>query len=206
MSVLIKEVFPTQISYGSSGGPNYRTTVVEALSGAKSRNVEWQYPLHTYDVAYGVKTIEEMLLLIDFFHVAQGRAYTFLYKDWADFNSSRPFLPVDATDQIQGAGDGNTTEFPLMKNYTVGSHNKQRRIKMPIESSVRVAIDGVPTASFTMLDKGIIKMHTAPDNGAVVTAGYEFYVPVSFDSDSLSSSFDAYESNSASVTLTEDRL
>lgn len=204
--MLIKERFPEAISYGSSGGPNYNTTVVDSQNGRRKKNINWEYPLHTYNVAYGVKTMEEMHELLRFFHIAEGRAHTFLYKDWADYNSTIPGQPTSSSDQLLGIGDGSTRDFQLVKNYTVGSHNKVRNIALPVQGTLEVEINGAPTTNFTISDTGLITFNVAPSAGQAIRAGYEFDVPVSFDDDFLPTSYDDYESNSADVTLSEERL
>ena len=56
MSFLATPRFPDAISYGSVGGPSYNTSVIQTESGYEKRNINWLYPLNSYDVAFGVKS------------------------------------------------------------------------------------------------------------------------------------------------------
>lgn len=48
--------FPTDISYGSNGGPGFLTNILELASGHEQRNIEWSLAKAKYDVQYGIKT------------------------------------------------------------------------------------------------------------------------------------------------------
>ena len=56
--------FPTDISYGSIGGPMFSTEVIVLASGQEKRNQNWTYPRERWDVAYGVKSKELLVTLI----------------------------------------------------------------------------------------------------------------------------------------------
>ena len=59
--------------------------------------------------------------------------------------------------------------------------------------SVRVALDGVETAAFTVdPDTGEIVFEAAPADGVAISAGFEFDVPVRFDIAHLSVSVTAF--------------
>jgi len=52
-----------------------------------------------------------------------------------------------------------------------------------------IAVNGVPSTQFSVnLQTGIVTFNVGsiPANGAIVTAGFEFDVPVRFDTDSIS--------------------
>jgi hypothetical protein len=53
----VETQFPADISYGSSGGPEYATDIVASQSGHEQRNVNWQQARARFNVAHGVKTI-----------------------------------------------------------------------------------------------------------------------------------------------------
>jgi uncharacterized protein (TIGR02217 family) len=88
-----------------------------------------------------------------------------------------------ATDQAIGSADGSTDGFALVKSYGTG---EQRRITRPVAGTVRVAVDGAELASgWTIEDKGVIRFDAPPANGAAVTAGFLFDVPVRFANDQI---------------------
>lgn len=203
--MFIEQQFPVDISFGSSGGPTYRTSVVEALNGSRKKNKIWSYPLHRYDVSYALKTMEQLEAVIEFFHQCEGRAHEFRFKDWADFKSCSHHQQISLTDQQIGIGDGIKTNFQLIKSY--GTTNpKTRPISKPIENTLLVAIDGVLTESYTVSDKGVLQFDTAPSPGVNISAGFEFDVPCEFGADEMETSLDMYKMGSISLPIQEVRL
>lgn len=198
--------FPDDISSGSSGGPSYRTSVVESLNGKKKKNIIWTYPLHIYDVSYAVKTRLELEAVIDFFHVCQGRANNFRFKDWADFKSCSVLQAIAPTDQVIGVGNGVITSFQLIKTYSRLGFSKTRKITKPIASTVVAALNGTTTTAFTLNDLGVITFASPPAPGVTISAGYEFDVPCEFGSDDLETSLDTYISGSTTLEIREVRL
>lgn len=201
--------FPEAISFGSSGGPRFATTVVETISGHEQRNADWQQARAVYDVGTGLKTESDLFALLAFFRARQGRAYGFRFKDWSDFRSADPGVAPTPTDQAIGVGDGATTAFQLTKRYVSGATVFDRVIRKPVAGTVRVALNGVEAVSGWSVDAatGVITFTTPPAVGVAVTAGFEFDVPVRFRDDSLAISLETFAAGDApSVGLIEVRL
>lgn len=201
-------IFPLDIAYGSSGGPRFKTDVVEVNSGYEKRNQVWSQSKCFFDASTGIQSQEDLARLIAFFRSRGGKARGFLWRDWSDYTSkSDGVSQVGFDDQIIGYGTGTKDYFPLIKRYGVENDPVQhiRGISYPDLSTVRVAVDGNEISSFVIQD-GTIIFGTAPDLNAEITAGYEFYVPVRFDTDSLSVRLDDYLSGSASVPIVELRV
>jgi len=199
--------FPINISYGSTGGPEYSTSVIELYSGLEQRNLRWTYPRHIYDAASGVTKMTDLEDLIAMFHIAQGRANSFRWKDWSDYKSSALDTAPAATNQALGTGDGVEDEFQIIKTYTVGAYSKTRKITHPVSGTVLVAVNTVVTTAFTVnLTTGIITFTAPPVLGAVLTCGYEFDVPCRFDTDKLSTSLDDYRLGSIAVPIVEVKV
>lgn len=206
--------FPDDISYGSSGGPGFMTSIVEMDSGSEVRVPRWAQPRWQYNVAYGVKSQTQLSTLINFYMNVLGATYGFRYKDWADYTSASDGISALAfTDQTIGTGDGSKTTFQLVKKYSYGAYSYTRTIVKPVAGAgkVRVAADGVEMTSGWSIDTttGVITFSSAPGVGVVITAGFEFDVPVRFGADvdkAISSSIDDYSNRSVtSITLTEVR-
>jgi uncharacterized protein (TIGR02217 family) len=180
--------FPTAIALESTGGPTRRTDVVSLGSGFEERNATWANSRRKYDVGYGVKSLDDIHAVIAFFEARMGRLYGFRFKDFADFKSCAPLQTVSATDQSLGSGDGGATRFQLVKRYASGAYVWTRTIKKPVEGRVKIAVAGVEATHGWSVDTatGIVAFAVAPAMGAAVTAGFEFDVPVRFDTDSLS--------------------
>lgn len=177
--------FPPDISYGSSGGPEYATDIVMSQNGHEQRNVSWAQARARYNVAHGVKTQAQLDALIAFFRARKGRAYGFRFKDWTDYS---------ANNQGIGTGNGTTTQFQLKKLYASGAVNEPRVICKPVSGSVQVYKAGVLQTSGVSVDltTGIVTFSAAPTIGQAITASFEFDVPVRFDTDRLSATLDAY--------------
>lgn len=192
--------FPPDISYGSSGGPEYATDIVIGQSGHEQRNVNWSQARARYNVAHGVKTQAQLAALIAFFRARKGRAYGFRFKDWTDYQAS---------EQSLGTGDGVRTVFALVKHYSSGTGSEARRIHKPVAGTVTVKRGGTVVSSGVSVDMltGQVQFSAPPAEGVAVTASFEFDVPVRFDTDRLSATLEAYGIHSwLDIPLVEVRV
>jgi uncharacterized protein (TIGR02217 family) len=180
--------FTTAISFHSTGGPERRTEIVTLGSGFEERNAVWANSRRRYDVGTGVKTLDDLHAVIAFFEARTARLTGFRLKDFADFKSCAPGIDVTATDQAIGTGNGTATTFALSKTYTSGPSSWTRTIKKPVSGTVVVAVNGTLQTSGVSTDTttGVVTFVTAPAASATITAGFEFDVPVRFDTDTLS--------------------
>ena len=200
--------FPDDISRGARGGPERRTQIVELASGDEERNASWANSRRHYDAAYGIRRADDLAAVVAFFEARNGRLHGFRWKDWADWKSCLPSGTPAATDQTIGTGDGATTDFQLVKVYASGSQSWTRTITKPVDGTVKVAIDGTEATSGWSVDTttGIVSFTTAPASGAAITAGFEFDVPVRFDTDTLDVTLDIERLGSiTSIPLIEVR-
>ena len=184
--------FPDNISRGARGGPERRTQVVELASGDEERNASWANSRRRYDVAYGIRRADDLAAVVAFFEARNGRLHGFRYKDWSDYKSALPSQAITATDQQIGNGTGSLQTFQLTKRYTSGAQTWVRTLTKPVAGTVRVALGMVEQISGWTLDAttGVITFTTAPAGGVIVRAGFEFDVPVRFDSDTLDVTLD----------------
>ncbi len=200
--------FPDNISRGARGGPERRTQIVELASGDEERNASWANSRRRYDVAYGIRRADDLAAVVAFFEARNGRLHGFRYKDWADYKSALPSQAMTATDQQIGTGTGSLQTFQLSKRYTSGAQTWVRTITKPVAGTVRVALGMAEQLSGWTLDAttGVITFTTAPANGVIVRAGFEFDVPVRFDSDTLDVTLDLERLGSiTSIPLLEIR-
>ena len=178
--------FPVGIARGASGGPERRTDVVTTASGREERNSRWAASRRSYNVGFGVKTLNDIHTVVSFFEERRGRLRAFRFRDAADWKSCLPTATPAATDQVIGTGDGVTAQFQLVKRYGSGLRDYLRSISKPVAASVRVAVAGQEVTGF-VVDRltGMVTLAAPPPAGATVTAGFEFDVPVRFDTDEL---------------------
>ena len=200
--------FPDNISRGARGGPERRTQIVELASGDEERNASWVNSRRRYNAAYGIRRADDLAVVVAFFEARNGRLYGFRWKDWGDCKSCLPSGSPAPTDQVIGVGDGTTMAFQLVKAYASGSQTWARTIAKPVAGTVVVALDGVTQASGWSIDTttGLVTFTTAPANGVAITAGFEFDVPVRFDTDQLDVTHDIERLGSiTSIPLIEVR-
>ena len=184
--------FPDNISRGARGGPQRKVQVVELASGAEERNASWADSRRRFDVAYGIRRADDLHEVVSFFEARGGRLYGFRYKDWADYKSCLPSRAVDARDQLLGTGNGSQQHFRLRKRYGTEALGWWRMIRKPVSGSVKVALDDVEQFTGWSVDAatGIVSFDSPPGAGVEVRAGFEFDVPVRFDSDMMDVTLD----------------
>ena len=196
--------FPLDIALGARGGPERRTDVVTLAGGGEKRNGCWAHSRRRYNAGYGVKSRADMQAVLAFFEERRGRLHGFLWRDGLDHSSGGP-VP-QPTDQVIGVGDGDRTEFQLTKRYGAAFDPYLRPIAKPVSGSVRVAVDGVELVSGWSVDvtNGVVGFAAAPTDGASVTAGFLFDVPVRFDTDRLDIELNGFDGAEApSIPLLE---
>ena len=200
--------FPDDISRGARGGPERRTQIVELASGDEERNASWSNSRRRFDVAYGIRRADDLAAVVAFFEARNGRLHGFRFKDWGDHKSCLPSGTPSPTDQAIGTGDGATTAFQLAKRYASGGQTWVRTITKPVAGTVRVAFDGAEQLGGWTVDTttGVVTFDTAPTAGVAITAGFEFDVPVRFDTDALDVTLDLERLGSiTSIPLLEIR-
>ncbi len=200
--------FQDNISRGARGGPERRTQIVELASGDEERNASWADSRRRYDVSYGIRRADDLATVVAFFEARNGRLHGFRFKDWADFKSCAPSSTPSSSDQIIGTGNGTRTSFQLVKHYASGSQTWTRTITKPVAGSVKVRRNATEATTGWTVDttSGIITFSAPPANGVVIRAGFEFDVPVRFDSDALDVTLDIERLGSiTSIPLAEIR-
>lgn len=203
--------FPASLSFGSMGGPERRTEIVTLSNGHEERNSPWAAARRRYDAGVGLRSLDDLEELVAFFEARAGQLHGFRWKDWADYRSARPSAPIGPEDQELGRGDGARRVFGLLKRYRSGEAVALRGISKPVAGTVRVALhgaevtEGVHYALSTVT--GEITFAVPPGPGEQVTAGFEFDVPVRFDTDRILVSVANFQAGEApQVPVIEVRL
>jgi uncharacterized protein (TIGR02217 family) len=202
--------FPTDLSFGASGGPERRTEIVTLANGHEVRNAPWAHARRRYDAGMGMRSLDDLESVVAFFEARAGQLHGFRWKDWTDFKSCPASQVIDPMDQAIATGDGATTQFQLVKTYRSGAQSYIRPIVKPVADSVRVAVDGaeVFAPDFSVdVATGLLTLVAAPQEGAPITAGYAFDVPVRFDTDAISTSVTGFEAGEVpSIPVVEVRV
>lgn len=203
--------FPTNLSFGSVGGPERRTEIVTLASGYEERNTLWAHSRRRYDAGLGLRSLDDLETLIAFFEARAGQMHGFRWKDWSDYKSSKPLSPPEPLDQPIGTGDGVTTVFQLQKSYVSGLQSYARPIRKPVAGTVVVAVSEDPKVEgqeFAVNPlTGEITFLLPPELGTRISAGFEFDVPVRFDTDAIQTSVASFRAGDApNVPVVEIRL
>jgi len=200
-------LFPLPLGLHASGGPQFSTAIVTTASGHEQRNAAWADARLNYDAGLGVRSEDDLRLLLHFFRARRGSAIGFRLRDPLDESSSSDGGTVTPMDQCIGTGDGIATQFALVKHYGGGDDAQMRRITRPRPGTVRVAVDGSErNEGWSLAESGRVIFDVAPAEGTMVTAGYLFDVPVRFASDQLDISLAGFRQGEVpSVPLVEIR-
>ena len=177
--------FPTNLSFGSVGGPERRTEIVTLANGFEERNTPWAHSRRRYDAGVGMRKLDDIETLIAFFEARQGQLFGFRWKDWSDFKSCVASTDIGFEDQVIAIGDGATVSFPLNKTYQSGGTSYSRPITKPVLGTVQVGLarTQVQEAIHYTIDytSGVVTFIHPPEESVEITAGFEFDVPVRFD-------------------------
>lgn len=199
---------PARLAFGSTGGVERRTEIVSLASGHERRSTPWAQGRRRYLIGANLRSLDDMAALTAFFEARRGRLYGFRFRDFADFRSCAPAAVPGPEDQRLGVGDGERTQFQLVKHYGEPDAAWARHIRKPLEGSVRVAVAGVEEPGLTVeAATGMVAFSTPPAIGAIVTAGFEFDVPVRFDADRIEVTLESFGAGRmAAVPLIEVRV
>ncbi len=174
--------FPPYVARGATGGPSFSTSVVTLASGAEQRNSLWANSRGKWNISTGIRTRTQMLEVIAFFHVVRGRAYSFRFKDWNDYQAAD-----------QAMVEVMPTVWQLVKRYSIAGFEHVRTITKPVAGTVTVKIAGSPVVPSEINPlTGTVTFASAP--GSAATASFEFDVPVRFDTDHLPIEANAWDS------------
>ena len=198
--------FPLAIGREALVVTEFSTQIVSSPSGHEQRASEWAEARMRYDAGPGVRSEADVRTLADFFRARRGAARAFRFRDPFDHSSAENGAMPAANDQWLGIGDGSRRQFALVKRYGAGDAVQERSIRLPVEGSVRVSVDGAETAGFAVTAEGEVLLDAAPAMGAAVRAGFLFDVAVRFAEDRLEVSRATFLAGEmASVPLVEVR-
>ena len=180
--------FPDDISYGSSGGPEFSTEIIKLSGGTEQRRINHVHARNRYNVVYDVKSYHKFSLLLNFFCAHRGKAIPFRFKDWSDYK---------AVNQQIGNGNGELSDFQLLKHYSHGRNSYVRTITKPVTNTVEIFLDGKQVEHgrdyAVNLSSGVVSFGEPPVLNASISATFEFDVFVRFDTDFLPCSLNDYE-------------
>lgn len=185
-------VLPLPLAFGARGGPSRKTDVVALASGGEYRNSPQALSRRTYDAGAGLKSLADIQILMAFFEARGGALHGFRLRDPMDHRSGLAASIVSASDQQIGIGDGEQTVFQLIKIYADSAGSYVRPITKPVEGTVLIAVNGISVTAAIDALTGAVTFDVPPINGAVISAGFQFDVPVRFATDHLEVSLENF--------------
>lgn len=186
----VEKNFPEHMSYGSSGGPQFQTSLFQAASGVEHAQADWDRVRAKYSVEFNYVPAVDLEAVENFFYTMRGMALGFRFKDWNDYQIVKQNVMV---------GDGVSQTFQLFKRYRSGPGYFDRIIRKPVRGSIKeLYLDDVMLIEgrefFINPSTGAISFVTPPAAGAVGYIEYgEYDVPVRFDTDQLTVSADEHD-------------
>ena len=185
--------------------------MVTLANGYEERNTPWQHSRRRYDAGVALRSLDDIETLIAFFEARQGQIYGFRWKDWTDYKSSSAKAAPEYNDQVIAIGDDVTAAFQLIKRYPSGPHIYERPITKPVRGSVRIGLGNVRQQEGVHYEidttTGVVTFSHPPSTGVEVSAGYEFDVPVRFDTDRIQTSLASFQAGDAPcVPIVEIRI
>lgn len=215
---------PSDIERGAVGGPMFKTRVLGLESGHEQRNIDWSQARGEWDISYGLMSLEDnqlgtyIHLVRDFFYARVGRAHSFNFKDWTDFEIGK-IATATVDNQLIALGDDATVAFQIFKRYSSGGVNHDRTIEKIVPATAVVLLDNVAQtegADYALDDTtGIITMvvapastgGTGPGGEEVLAVALEFLVPVRFDDDHLRINIENFQAGAVpSIPVVEIRI
>jgi uncharacterized protein (TIGR02217 family) len=169
---------PETVERGAESNIGFLTTVYGS-NGRERRHALWAEEKCTYNISYGMehktRGASDLPAVLDLFRICRGRLYGFLFRDWADY---------EADNSYQFTGNGVLDTFNLIKRYDIGGDIYDRRITRPVAETLVVRVNG-SIVSHTLGELGVVELAAPPANGTVITASFDFDVPVRFMEDQL---------------------
>ncbi|WP_164503809.1 DUF2460 domain-containing protein [Rickettsiales endosymbiont of Stachyamoeba lipophora] len=173
-------LFPLELAYGSSGGPEFHTEILTSYNHNEQRNIL----LPTARMKYQLYTThfngEQARLLVSFFETVQGRAHGFRFRD--------P-LRHQLTGQVQAKANGISSKFQL--KMLLGNH--YYKITKPVKGSLKIYLNYQEIDNFECdYLSGIVTLKDPPLKDTLITADLIYDIPVRFDNDYLPITYENY--------------
>jgi uncharacterized protein (TIGR02217 family) len=162
--------------------PVWSSSIAKMGGGTEVRNAWWSDPLRRIEFDLGVITLANFHTFEKHFNARRGRLRGFPYQSKTKFQ---------ATTEAVGTGDGATAAFQLQVAEGDASNAYAREIYKVVALSETVFVNAVAktrTTHYTINNNtGLITFTggNIPTGGQVITATFQFYIPVRYDMDSI---------------------
>jgi uncharacterized protein (TIGR02217 family) len=200
--------FPLALSQEVLAEARFSTQILTTTGGHERRNSRWSDALMRFDVGPALRSERDLATLMAFYRARRGPARAFRLRDPFDYDSRQFDSGPDngAADQPLGMGNGERSNFQLVKHYGPVDDPQIRRITHPVADQVAISMDGEDVSGWMLLAGGVVAFDTPPPEGAILRAHFVFDVPVRFAEDSLAINAATFAAGEAtSIVLVEVR-
>ena len=173
--------------------PKFSVSVAETINGREIRSIDIEHVKQHYLFQNCHLSKAEFAQFNDFFYSRRGSAYSFRFRDLADYKVNK---------QIISVGDGIKKSFQLHKIYEDAALPYVRNITKPMNNKIKIFIDEIellmqPAAnsdeqqSTYQIDyeAGIVTLSNPLAIDKKLIAEFEFDVEVRFNRDDFSYSY-----------------
>lgn len=173
--------FPQNLSLNFKKSIKFNNKINISNNGFEQIQSLWEKSKSVFEINKENLNKEELEKIVSFFNIVKGNSIGFRFKDWFDY---------DAKKQILGTYNGKKV-FQLIKNYFSVSNNGDsflytKIIRKPISNTVSVYINNVQINNFLVnYNEGLIDVLYPLNDGDVVSADFQFEIPVRFMNDEL---------------------
>ncbi|MDR0774670.1 MAG: TIGR02217 family protein [Rickettsia sp.] len=181
---------PKFIETFAVGRPEFATSCAMTLSGREVRNLDREYAKQKYLIKNCRLSSLEFEQFSSFFRARRGGNFAFRFRDNVDYQVSR---------QIIGKGDGELTQFQLVKLYEDPILPYARTISKPVFDSGEFYVNDINTEVQVDYNTGVVTLPKPLDKDQILTGNFIFDVAVRFASDS----FEYFYSSDGSIELLE---
>ena len=171
MSFPVFPILPS-MEWNSKKTQRWNTKVQKTGSGKRKAMTTWSYPEWLIQCSYKALSEKEIERVAGFCAVVRGGLQPFLWLDPEDYQQTNVYL---------GSGDGEKTEFQLLRNF---DDIYVEPIRDVVLGSLQVFCNG-KAVMHELLQNGGINMAAPPAKGARVTASFQYYWRVAFEDDAL---------------------
>lgn len=173
--------FPENISYNFNVISEFKTDIITAKSGKEQRNTIWENEKLKFKINNENLTNENINEIFNFFKLMKGRSNGFRFKNWANFKATNEFLGIVNNNSI----------FQLIKGYIIADcfdklYSITKKITKPVLNTVKIYQNDSEITDFEVnYITGEVNIKTNLSENDLITADFEFDVPVRFNSDSI---------------------
>ncbi|WP_341758374.1 TIGR02217 family protein [Candidatus Tisiphia endosymbiont of Ditula angustiorana] len=184
---------PKFIETFAVGRPEFATSCAMTLSGREVRNLDREYAKQKYLIKNCRLSSLEFEQFSSFFRARRGGNFAFRFRDNVDYQVSR---------QIIGKGDGELTQFQLVKLYEDPILPYARTISKPVFGSGEFYVNDINTEIQVDYNTGVVTLPKPLDKDQILTGNFIFDVAMRFASDS----FEYFYSSDGSIELSPIEL